>query len=286
MDDADGVDVLAWPLNGFTYTVGDFVYVVFAADSPESGIVVGSKGALPGLPGFVRKDGTVALTADWDIGEDRRIKAEALRARDDEGLRIEDDSGTLGLFVQDGGKVGIGTNAPAELLDVVATGSSPRLQARRTDGATCQLIGGASVGVFGTGTNHDLAMFANALEKARVTTTGRLGVGVTAPQGMVHAHDGTGGMLATTVGGINSTTPIVIIPNAAGDVVRGLAGQVVVTDGSAAAANTFAMRPGDTLDVGVGSLTVRFTLNANGQFDVKRQSGTGTAVVALLIVWL
>lgn len=50
MDDADGVDVLAWPLNGLRYAVGDLVYVAFASDSPESGIVVGSKGSVPVLP--------------------------------------------------------------------------------------------------------------------------------------------------------------------------------------------------------------------------------------------
>jgi hypothetical protein len=286
MDDADGLDVLAWPLNGFGYAVDDLVYVVFAADSPESGIVVGSKGSLPVLGSYVKRDGSTGLTADWDIGEDRRVQAEAIRARDEEGLRLEDDSGNLGLVVADGGKVGIGTDSPQELLDVVATGSSPRLQARRTDGATCQLIGGSSFGVFGTGSNHDLAFFTNGAEKARFTTGGRLGVGVSSPQEFVHAHDGVGGFLFGTVTGINSTTPIVILANGAGDVVRGLAGQYVVTDGTTTVGGTLTMLLGDVVNVVAGTVTVRFTLNANGQVDVRRTGGTGTGTVALQMVWL
>src|SRR5262245_36173194 len=62
--------------------------------------------------GFLKPDGSIPLTADWDIGEDRRIKAEAIRARDNEGLRLEDDAGALGLLVADGGNVGIGVATP------------------------------------------------------------------------------------------------------------------------------------------------------------------------------
>jgi hypothetical protein len=83
-------------------------------------------------------------------------------------------------------RLGVGTDDPQELVDAVATGSSPRVQARRTDGATCQLIGGASFGVFGTAGNHDVAIFANGAEKARVTTNARLGVNVSAPAGQTH----------------------------------------------------------------------------------------------------
>jgi hypothetical protein len=53
-DDAEGGDVLAWPLNGFTYAVGDVVFVDFAVNHPESAIVIGSKGATPVLDGVVR----------------------------------------------------------------------------------------------------------------------------------------------------------------------------------------------------------------------------------------
>jgi hypothetical protein len=61
---------------------------------------------------YVKIDGTTALTGDWNIGEDRRILLEALRARDDEGIAIEDDAGNIAIQVLDLGKlilVGSGT---------------------------------------------------------------------------------------------------------------------------------------------------------------------------------
>jgi hypothetical protein len=79
MDDPDGGDVLAWPLNGFIYAVGDVVYVAFAVNSPDSAIVVGSRAPLPTLDpgviggGFVELDGSTPLTGDWDAGSARRI---------------------------------------------------------------------------------------------------------------------------------------------------------------------------------------------------------------------
>lgn len=52
---------------------------------------------------YVKKDGTTPLTGDWDIGEDRRLKTEAIRARDGEGVWIEDDAGNVIADFLDGG---------------------------------------------------------------------------------------------------------------------------------------------------------------------------------------
>lgn len=60
--------------------------------------------------GLVRVNGADPLTANWDIGEDRRILAEAFRARDVEGMRLEDDAGNLGILIEDNGLVVIGNN--------------------------------------------------------------------------------------------------------------------------------------------------------------------------------
>lgn len=124
-DDPDGGDVLAWPLNGFSYAVDDVVYIAFAANNPESAIVIGAKAPLPTLAAgvlpeaYVPVDGSDPLTGDWDIGEDRRILAEGLRARDGEGLKLEDDAGNLGIFVKDGGAVLFGND------DATADGNAP-----------------------------------------------------------------------------------------------------------------------------------------------------------------
>ena len=52
-----------------------------------------------------------ALTADWDIGDGRMIQADKIRARDGDGLALYEDGGA-GIFVKNGGNVGIGVTAP------------------------------------------------------------------------------------------------------------------------------------------------------------------------------
>ena len=54
--------------------------------------------------GYLKADGTVPLTADWDIGDGLMIQADKIRARDGDGLYLVEDGGN-GLFVADGGNV-------------------------------------------------------------------------------------------------------------------------------------------------------------------------------------
>lgn len=66
---------------------------------------------------YIKEDGSRTLTADWDIGADRKIKGDEIRARDEAGLKLYDDEGE-GIFIKDGGNIGIGTTEPSEILDV------------------------------------------------------------------------------------------------------------------------------------------------------------------------
>jgi hypothetical protein len=67
---------------------------------------------------LVYRDGTRALTADWDIGEGFTIHSEKFAARSSAGLRLEDDAGNLGVFIEDGGQVGIANSNPGAALHV------------------------------------------------------------------------------------------------------------------------------------------------------------------------
>ena len=69
---------------------------------------------------YVKRDGSLALSSDWDIGDTRKILADEIRARDGAGLKLHDD-GSNGIFVKDGGSVGVGTAVPSATLDVVGT---------------------------------------------------------------------------------------------------------------------------------------------------------------------
>ena len=73
------------------------------------------------LAARVKADGSVPLTADWDIGDGLYIATDKIRARDSAGLQLHDDDGN-GLFVEDGGQVGIGQPSPSSLLHVGDTG--------------------------------------------------------------------------------------------------------------------------------------------------------------------
>lgn len=66
---------------------------------------------------ILKKDGSVALTADWDIGDKNRIRADQIMARDSEGLGLCDESG-LGIFIKSGGNVGIGTQTSSARLAI------------------------------------------------------------------------------------------------------------------------------------------------------------------------
>ena len=88
-----------------------------AIDSIESDVEI-LQSDLSTLDGVVLKeDGSVALTADWDIGDGRMIQANKIRARDGDGLALYEDGGS-GIFVKDGGNVGIGTTVPSAKLAI------------------------------------------------------------------------------------------------------------------------------------------------------------------------
>ena len=361
MDDPDGGTATAWPLNGFSYAVGDVVYVSFASDAADSGIVVGSKAPVPlvalaSIPDALLRDGSRTLTADWDIGDNRRVLADGLRARDGAGLRLEDDAGNLGVFVEDGGQVGIGTASPGYPLDIKNTAGpyvlnvqsddsnarpGIRMEARRPDDSglafslfdaevgksTGSLIYAGRVGVLAQIANTSLGRYLfldgspdgaynnatlkiDADDKVGIGLSGttrpsvrlhvvgdqtysasfmdgNVGIGTTTPQGALHVEDGDGYYLVKYVSPINSATPIVVIPNGAGDVTKIIQFEFVVTDGTNSTASTGSRTPGGAVvDVTLGTNTFRMTVNANGSVDVRRQAGTGTLSAMLDLKWI
>ena len=80
---------------------------------------------------YVKRDGSLALSADWDIGDTRKIHADEIRARDAAGLKLYDD-GSNGIFVEDGGNVGIGIADPTSILHVSTTATSAPLRVQST----------------------------------------------------------------------------------------------------------------------------------------------------------
>jgi hypothetical protein len=108
-------------------TIADFTNAAHDhGDADDGGAIVG----------YIKADGTVVLTAEWDIGEDMAIRAERFEARDVEGLRLEDDGGNPGIVIIDGGNVGAGgTPNAAYQLHVPRTSGGSNIVAETTDTA-------------------------------------------------------------------------------------------------------------------------------------------------------
>lgn len=179
-----------------------------AALERRLGIVETSEaGAAHSHSSYLNRDGSVALTADWDIGDGRKIIADAIRARDAAGLSLQDDGGNLGVFVADGGNVGIGTTEPGKALDVtgdinVSTGnlysagnifrlwSGAAAQSMRTLGIQVSTSYSGDIPnngiLFGTDTNlyRGTANYLYTDDSLRVG--GNLGIGAATPQGKLH----------------------------------------------------------------------------------------------------
>jgi hypothetical protein len=85
----------------------------------ESSLMVGFDSTTPTL--FVDGSGVgiddTSLTYKLEVNGEAQFDG-ALRARDSTGIGFRDDSGTLGVWVEDGGQVGIGITDPQEKLEI------------------------------------------------------------------------------------------------------------------------------------------------------------------------
>jgi hypothetical protein len=90
------------------------------------------------------------------------------------------------IDMSEGGRVGIGTASPSELLHLTASSGHARL---RTDNGTVTTFSGADSAnsmLIGTSTNHAVRFVTNDSEIARFDTSGNLGIGTTSPEEALH----------------------------------------------------------------------------------------------------
>lgn len=69
---------------------------------------------------YLKQDGTTPLTGNWDIGEDRVILAESLRARDAEGLILSNDDNTGRITINDDRSISMTRDSNGPLLVIGA----------------------------------------------------------------------------------------------------------------------------------------------------------------------
>ncbi len=126
-----------------------------------------------------------------------------------------------GAITANGGKVGIGTAAPAGTLDIVNTlDGSPSLRISNTvsnnpyiqfqSGGFIQDLGSGALRERASGTSGYLVFDTNSTERVRIDSSGNVGIGTAAPSAKLHVsggaikNDGTGAGI-TTAGNVLST---------------------------------------------------------------------------------
>ena len=274
-DDRDGDNILAKKVGSVIYSNNDLVNVMFLKGAEALAFQQGSQSANSGI---------------WEIVPS-----------------------TSTDIYYDKGKVGIGTASPATPLDVASTGvvatfgdgssvaeiaidgaaASVRDILYRSGGSNRWIIRVDSTAESGSDVGSDFNIQSRTDAGAAKSTvlfvkrsTGFVGIGTTAPQGIIHTYDTIGGSLVWEYDGLDATVRTVV-PNGTGDclyrlqvsyVFRNSAG--VVVSGAVGISN------GGSSSPAVGTDTVRIRVNADGSIDVARTAGTNTIKVLLHLLWL
>lgn len=251
---------------------------------------------------FIEADGSVPLSANWDIGSGRRIIARLIQARDVNGISIFDMGGTVGLTVLNTGDVTGSTGKYIAFRQLRALDSNGL--SLFEDGGTAGINISDNGDVTGStgkfwGMRQLRALDVNGLD---ITDDGGnqaihvhdtsafiyFGPAGAVPQGLLHAHDGNGGAMFSTKTGVAGTA-VVIIPDATGDVTAGLAvNYVTLSSGGGVGRGSSSMVIGspDITMYSSGSDSVALRLNANGSVDVRRTGGALTYTVCLWLNWI
>ena len=113
-----------------TIATDDLVEYVDISDTTDAATGTNKRITYGNLVGeaFLRADGSVALSADWDVGTGIAIQTGTLSARSSDGMSLTDDAGNIGIYIKDGiSGIGFGTADPLERWDFV--GATPTQEA-------------------------------------------------------------------------------------------------------------------------------------------------------------
>lgn len=259
-------------------------------------------------------DGSVPLTGDWDIGGGRKVLGDTFAARSASGLRLQDSGGNLGIFVANGGKVGIFNNEPTAFCHIgpttTFTGATPLLGlsgngailmafANLTDGIEATYGVGTTGVSFGARTAHPLVFLTNNTDRGRIDANGNFAFGTTTAVTRVHVQasvdalsgvgslanyhmlvrypvstNGIGAGIAFGVSGVTADVGASIIHERTGGNNQGNLRFYVKTSTTSGAAPTLAMILDQSANAGINTASPTARLDVNGDTIRLRTSRT------------
>jgi len=107
-----------------------------------------------------------------------------------EGLNINTSAPADALVIDSSGNVGIGTTSPSKKLEISASSAEAGI-ALSSSGRTLVMTSHEQAGVsqatkIGTTSNHELRIITNDTERMRIDSSGKVGIGLSSPGGMLH----------------------------------------------------------------------------------------------------
>ena len=145
---------------------------------------------------------TVGIKGNVDIANGKTLTTEQINAVDGDGLKLYDDGGN-GIFVEDGGDVGIGTVAPDDALHVVSGGIRIEGSPEQSSGVDSLGIGVvSSVPTIFTLNSTDLNLKTGGAIRTSITSGGNVGIGTTSQFG-----GGVGAIGVANAGTAPTTNP-------------------------------------------------------------------------------
>jgi len=113
---------------------------------------------------------------------------------DGHSLDAADGSPVDALYVDNDGDVGIGTTTPYAQVEVAGgTNADAQFRSVRTGGATATFGAEASAGALGTNSAHPLILRTDGSERLRLDSDGKLGLGTSSPDRLLHVFNGSAG---------------------------------------------------------------------------------------------
>lgn len=146
------------------------------------------------------------------------------------------------------------------------------------------LIGTGSGGA--NAMNFRIMDYTAGADRINVDPSGNVGIGTTAPQGILHGHDGSGGFLFVNRSGVSSTL-VTVIPDGTGDVTERLHmfGWVSNSAAFVSQVNEIYLDVSSSTTKTDGSNTLTIAVTAAGAFTLQTTAGAATWKVLLWVFW-